>query len=120
MNDLETRLRALPLRTPSTNLDSRVWAHRPEPSFRPPLLLRRGIPLWLAAAAGLLLAIAGYAAGRFACSPQIAGPPLRPAPVMVQVVYNSPDAGDPFDFTRASKSFPAGELEAKVQVQGGI
>jgi len=119
MNDLETRLRALPLRNPSNNLDSRVLAQRPEPSFCPPLI-RRGIPLWLAATAGLLLVIAGYAAGRIACPPQVAGPPLRPAPVTVQVVYNSPDAGDPFDFTHASKSFPAGELEAKVQVQGGI
>jgi hypothetical protein len=56
MNDLETRLRALPPRKPSNNLDSRVLVERPEPSFNLPLI-RRGIPLWLAAL--------GYVAGRF-------------------------------------------------------
>ena len=118
MEQLESRLKALPLRAPSRNLDVRVLGQKPQRPLQP-LRTPRRVPIWLTAAVGLLMAFAGFATGLAWRGEQATTDLHRAVPVMVHVIYNSPASGNPFDFTRASDIFPAGELEAKTHVQTG-
>jgi len=118
MNDLESELRGLPLIAASPDLDRRVLSQKPEPSL-PPAPAPWRVPVWAAAMAALAMAVAGFGAGFAWRAPQGVAAPLRAAPTTVQIIYHSASTGDPFDFTRASSVFPAGDLEAKVYVERG-
>lgn len=118
MKDLERKLRKLPLIAPSRGLDHRVSAKKPE---RPGQLFpeRRGVPIWVTAAVGLIMTLVGFAIGTAWRGEQpVARRHPRP-PVRVYVIYDSPASGNPFDFTRASDMFPAGKMETTTQTQKG-
>ena len=119
MNDLESKLREIRLLAPSGELDARVLAQKPVSPIQPSPAPWR-IPLWLAGAAALTMAVIGFAAGIAWHGRQ--APVARPLliPATIQVIYQSPSAENPFDFTPASDIFPAGKLEAKIQVQKGV
>lgn len=121
MNDLESRLRDLPLREPSAQLDERVMAQKPDRPT-PETGRSRRVPVWLAAVTAALMGVAGFGAGatwRGERATEIVEPPTQP-PVTIQVIYNSPATGDPFDFTQSSDVFPAGKMEEKIAIHEGV
>ena len=119
MDDLEANLRKLPLRVPSPMLDLRVAAQMPQRPTEQPAPRWR-VPLWSAAAASIAMAIVGFGAGvAWRGEKPAVGVPIAP-PVTVQVIYNAPASGNPFDFTHASEFLPAGEMEAKIQTGRGV
>ena len=119
MKDLESKLREIALRAPSGELDRRVMAQKPERPVQPSPAPWR-IPLWLAGAVAVTMAVAGFAAG-LAWRGRPAPPPRSTLmPATIQVIYRSPSEANPFDFTPASDIFPAGKMEAKIQVKKGV
>ncbi len=114
MKDLESKLRKLPLTAPSRDLDGRVLAQKPEGPMQP-LPGRRGLPIWVTAAVALIMAIVGFGGGVLWRSEHRVVNGGHPPPVVVQVIYNSPNSRNPFDFTTASHFFPAGELEVTTR-----
>lgn len=119
MEDLESKLRGLRLRRPSQNLDERIMAQKPERPVQPSPARWR-VPVWLAAAAALVMAVAGFAAGRAWRGNQTVAMSRSQPSVMLQVIYHSPSSANPFDFTRASDIFPAGKMETTIQTSKGI
>ena len=110
---LESHLRDMPLREPSDGLDERVL------SLRRLAPVSRGVPWWLAAAASFVMGAAGFLMGA-AWPGEPTASPLAPAPtIQVQVIYDSPGAQNPFDFTEAAHDFNGGEWETSVTTGGG-
>jgi hypothetical protein len=114
MKNLEEELRRQPLLAPSKDLDERVLAQRPRPEGK-----RSGspwrVPLWGTAAVGIVMGLGGFVAG-FSWR----GNPPKPdhgrqPPITIQVIYDSPVAGNPFDFTRAADFFPAENLKTTTR-----
>jgi len=119
MEDFESKLKRVRLRAPSPELDERVLAQKPQRPVRISLAGRR-VPFWLAAAAAVAMAGVGFATGlAWRRQQPIAAERRLPSPATIQVIYNSPAEGNPFDFTRASHFFPAGRLEATIQTSKG-
>ena len=119
MDDLEAKLRTLRLREPSPDLDDRVRAQKPERPPSPEFASTR-VSIWVAAAAALVMAVAGFAVGAaWRGEPAVVIRQGPPPPVAVQVIYNSPSSGNPFDFTLASDIFPPGEMTTSIQTQKG-
>jgi len=118
MDDFESKLKRLPLRAPSPRLDARVVAQKPERPIQPSPVTWR-VPVWLAAAAAAIMALAGFAAGT-AWRGERRVVEFRPSPpVTIQVIHDSSATGNPFDFTRASDIFPAGKMEATIHTSKG-
>ena len=119
MKNLEWKLRKLPLVTPSRDLDDRVLAQKPERPMQPFHKPWR-VPAWATAALGVIMAGAGFIGG-VAWRGEQRVPRRQPrAPVIIQVIYDSPSSRNPFDFTQASDIFPAGELKATIQTHKGV
>jgi hypothetical protein len=121
MDDFERRLQSLPLREPTDSLDARVLS--PEAAgveVRPGIpWVRRPVPLWLAAAACVLMILAGLAAGRmWSGSPVISTEAPQPV-VQLQVIYTGPER-NPFDYTQTTQDFLPGPVEVDVHVEGGV
>jgi len=121
MDELESRLRSLPLRRPSPGLDDRVFGSaRPagagaeRQAGRSPAR----VPLWSAAAAAILMGLLGYGL-RWLTAPAAAE--RRPAlPIVTTEIIVRPAADAmPFDFTRPSDPWLEGPLQAElVHVKG--
>jgi hypothetical protein len=130
MEDFEARLRAIPLRGPSPELDGRVEAQKPPAPIRRPPSARNRVPAWLAAAAAVVMGMIGFAAGLAWRDEDNAGlkgaaaaatPVAAPAPIQhIQIIYQAPSNTNPFDFTYASDFFPAGEMEAQITTGEGV
>jgi len=118
MEDLESKLRELRLRPPSSGLDDRVMAQKPQPSLSYPATPWR-VPIWVAASVALVMGAAGFVAGLTWHGERsvVRRPPL--APVTVYVIHDLPSSGNPFDFTQPSEVLPTGNLETKTYVQKG-
>jgi len=124
MDDLEQKLRGLPLRTPSHDLDERILPPVEMITVRrPEAFVRRRVPLWAAVAASLVLAAVGFAGGvllvahRPPAGSQVATPPV----VRMEVIYtNSPP--NPFDYTQTQtpQDFLPEPLKVDVRVNGGV
>ena len=93
MEDFEDRLKRVRLRRPSPSLDARVVTHDP-----PALRARRVVSMRSAAAAMLLMGIAGFAIGLRAGAPR--GHEMPPS-IAIEILSDS-IRGNPFDFTVAS------------------
>ena len=121
MDPFESKLRALPLRQPSDQLDERVLSAKPTRKVSG-VNLRRPVPLWIAIAATLLMSAAGFSAGhalrtetakimpttaeeRRGDLPDATAFGRTLLPASVQVIYHSPSGRNAFDFTRASDAF---------------
>lgn len=119
MKDLETKLRGLPLRVPSNELDERVMAQKPpRPASAAPSSWR--LPMWAVAAVALVMAFMGFTVGAaWRGEPAVVVEQPPPPPVMVQVIYNSRSSPNPFDFTHTSDMFPGGELETTIRTEKG-
>ena len=118
MKELESKLRKVPLKAPSQGLDGRVAAQKPEHATGH-FPGRRGVPVWVAVTVALITAMVGFAIGQAWRGEPPGGGHVRPRPVMIHVIYNSPSSGNPFDFTRACGIFPDGEMETTIQTQKG-
>ncbi len=121
MDDLERKLRSLRLREPSDSLDVRVLnPEAPGAETRPGIpWMRRPVPLWLAAAACVLMVLAGLAAGRlWSGGPRSPGEAPQPV-VQLQVIYTGPER-NPFDYTQTTQDFLPGPVEVDVHVEGGV
>jgi hypothetical protein len=113
--DIESQLKNLQLRAPSPDLDHRVMRQRVAPPASPVSGGKR-VPLWGALAAAVVLGVAGFWLGMLAGQRQ-PEPGKGPLPVVTtELVYGSAVFGNPFDFTVPSDEFPAGELEAELQI----
>ena len=90
MEEFENRLKRVPLRRPTSGLDARLRARG--------LGGHRVISLRHAAAAAIIMGVAGFAIGHLARTP--AGREAPPS-VSIEILNDSP-RGNPFDFTVAS------------------
>jgi hypothetical protein len=113
MEDLESRLRGLPVRAPSQELDERVLTAKPEREFRPSRL-RRLVPLWAAMAACIVMGSLGFAGGTFYEGKRSAASLEARPPIRIELIYDSPTGINPFDFTSATADFPDEEWEVRV------
>ncbi|MDP2898159.1 MAG: hypothetical protein Q8Q12_16610 [bacterium] len=110
MKEMESKLKDLPLRRPSADLDGRLLREKPERPMQPHWRRQR-VSVWATAIVGVMMAVAGFVAGAAWRSGKHTSRPGEPPRVVIQVIYNSPDSRNPFDFTRASHLFPAQEVE---------
>jgi hypothetical protein len=112
MNDLEPRLRGLPLARPSAQLRERIFQGMPEEQgpqrVRPPRrrlapIFQVRIPLGWAAAAALLMGLVGFTAARQSAStlPQQTPAPRISRTIEVQIVEVPAGRRHFFDFTGA-------------------
>jgi len=111
MDDLEARLKGLPLRAPSPELDRRILDALASPMNRPG---GNGVPWWAAAAVALGIGLGGFFVGRGFPSHKVDAP-MRATAFAIEIVdRNSPNA---FDFTQSRRTFPE-EVEVFVQTRG--
>ncbi|MHC4620613.1 MAG: hypothetical protein ACYTEQ_22935 [Planctomycetota bacterium] len=108
MEDLELRLRTIPLAKPPRDMKKRIFGTEPS-GPRIFAIFRRRIPLGWAAALALFAGLTGT----------YVSPWLRPAPppakaVIVQII-KAPSERNPFDFTEAATEFMQGELDVTVK-----
>jgi hypothetical protein len=113
MEDLESRLRGLPVRAPSQELDDRVLSAKPERQFGASCV-RRLVPLWAALAACIVVGSLGFAGGTAYESKRSAGNFEARPPIRIELIYDSPTGINPFDFTSASAEFPDEQWEVRV------
>lgn len=123
MNDLESRLKEMPLAKPSPRLRQRIFDGMPDRRRRrgPASIFQVRIPLGWAAAAAILMGLVGFAAARQS-GPNL---PQTPAPrgssrVEVQIV--EVPAGRPhfFDFTGAADDFLPRDSEVRIETGGNL
>ena len=116
MDPLEEKLKAMPLRSPSSELDERVL----NPLRAQSILLsprRRVIPISWAVAAAILACLLGFGSGLYWGRTPIPPPPQT---VQIYVVPVPPGQSNFFDFTQAAQDFPQGKLEFHVSASKGI
>jgi hypothetical protein len=127
MNDLESQLKEMPLAKPSPRLWQRIFDGMPEtqmPERRrkgPASIVQVRIPLGWAAAAAILMGLAGFVAARQSGS----NLPQTPAPrgsttVEVQIVEVPAGQRHFFDFTGTTEDFLPRDSQIRVETGGNI
>ena len=113
MSDLESKLRELPVRAPSQELDDRVLSAKPARQSRPSRLGRL-VPLWCAVVASLVVGSLGFAGGTLYEGKRSAASREARPPIRIELIYDSPTGVNPFDFTSATADFPDEQWEVRV------
>ena len=114
MKELESKLKGLPVRRPSADLDDRVLREKPEQPMQP-YRQRRRVSVWVTAIVGLMMALVGFVAGAAWRGGGQTARPEGPPRAVIQVIHNSAGSRNRFDFTRASHFLPAGEMETTTR-----
>jgi hypothetical protein len=123
MNDLESRLKDMPLAKPSPPLRQRIFAGMPDRRRRrgPASIFQVRIPLGWAAAAAILMGVVGFMAARQSGS----NLPQTPAPrgsttVEVQIVEVPAGQRHFFDFTGTRDDFLPRDSEVRIETGGNL
>jgi hypothetical protein len=114
VKNLRSRIKRLPLMTPSPDLDERVLRQKPErpvPTYPVP----RRVPLWGTAVVGLSMVVLGFVAGAAWRGGQSATSQDSPSGVVVHVIHHAAPWGNPFDFSRPVHFFPAKDVEVTTR-----
>ena len=116
MNDFESRLKDIPLRSPSSELDDRILSetarHRAEV-----VDTTRRISLGWAVAASLAACFLGFLGGlswQDARSPESTATPV---PIQVRVIYEPSLARDPFDLSKQPEPLLGRDVQTRVLVR---
>ena len=114
--DIESELKKLKLRGPSDELDQRVLSQRegPDAPSRPG---RLQVSMWVAMAAAVLMGCLGFFFG--AMTARESSPRLPHLISTTEILYQTASLANPFDFTNHSEDFPAGKLNAKLEIPKG-
>jgi len=127
MNDLESRLKEMPLAKPSPRLRQRIFDGMPEtemPERRrkgPASIFQVRIPLGWAAAAAILMGLVGFAAARQSGS-NLPQTPASRRSTTVEVQIVEVPAGQPhfFDFTGTTEDFLPRDSRIRVETGGNL
>jgi hypothetical protein len=123
MDDIEARLKRLPLRQPSGELDRRVLNRfaqfREGETPAEPSRSRWAVPLWAAAAMSAAVGWAGFMSGLAIRSERPTVAAEEPAPVMSEVLCQSPAGRNPFDLTQSADPLLPGKPVVSIQISKG-
>lgn len=122
MNDLESRLKEMPLAKPSPRLRQRIFDGIPDRRRRrgPASIFQVRIPLGWAAAAAILMGVVGFVAARQTPAPSQTVVHRGSSRVEVRIV--EVPAGRPhfFDFTGATDDFLPRDSEVRIETGGNL
>jgi len=119
MDEFEKKLKSLTLVKPSKDLRQRIFPKSQKEKIWHRIFSSR-VPLAWAAGAALLMWLAGFFMAHLLTSPPPAPSQISRPAMNVNIIYEAPQAPNPFDFTNSTPDFLPGNFQVKVETKGEV